>query len=212
MRAALRPSGVRDPGMSGHSTHGNREIPGIPVQRATVVRTDGEGVSPTTVMHVPGKSDTGVVPMKRSNKSAPTADAEIVEGRPVTKGNSIQPTVTGTQYPGQTSSGLGRIRAVARKDKKQQFTSLMHHVTPGMLEDAYLALKRQAAPGVDGVTWGPMGKICGTASTTCTCGSRAGATKRNPRSGHGYPRPTDACVHSVPQLWKTKLSSGRSLR
>jgi group II intron reverse transcriptase/maturase len=37
--------------------------------------------------------------------------------------------------------------------KKERFTALLHHVTPEMLRDAFLALKRHAAPGVDGQTW-----------------------------------------------------------
>jgi hypothetical protein len=32
-------------------------------------------------------------------------------------------------------------------------TALLHHVTAGLLRDSYYALKRHAAPGVDGVTW-----------------------------------------------------------
>ena len=33
----------------------------------------------------------------------------------------------------------------------------MHHITPEVLKEAYLALKRGAAPGVDGVTWREYG-------------------------------------------------------
>ena len=32
-------------------------------------------------------------------------------------------------------------------------TALLHHLTIDLLRDAFLALKRHAAPGVDGVTW-----------------------------------------------------------
>jgi group II intron reverse transcriptase/maturase len=51
------------------------------------------------------------------------------------------------------SPGLARVRQAARQRKKEQFTSLLHHVTVDLLRDAFLALKRHAAPGVDGVTW-----------------------------------------------------------
>jgi len=34
----------------------------------------------------------------------------------------------------------------------------LHHATAGLLRDSYHALKRQAAPGVDGVTWQPYGE------------------------------------------------------
>jgi group II intron reverse transcriptase/maturase len=51
------------------------------------------------------------------------------------------------------SPGLDRVRHAARQRKKEKFTALLHHVTVDLLRDAFLALKRRAAPGVDGVTW-----------------------------------------------------------
>jgi group II intron reverse transcriptase/maturase len=51
------------------------------------------------------------------------------------------------------SPGLDRVRHAARQRKKEKFTALLHHVTIDRLRDAFLALKRRAAPGVDGVTW-----------------------------------------------------------
>jgi group II intron reverse transcriptase/maturase len=51
------------------------------------------------------------------------------------------------------SQGLERVRNAARQRKKEKFTALLHHVTIDLLRDAFLALRRRAAPGVDGVTW-----------------------------------------------------------
>jgi RNA-directed DNA polymerase len=51
------------------------------------------------------------------------------------------------------SQGLDRVRHAAKQRKKERFTALLHHVTVNLLRDAFLALKRYAAPGVDGVTW-----------------------------------------------------------
>ncbi len=51
------------------------------------------------------------------------------------------------------SQGLERVRQAARQRKRQAFTALLHHVTVDALREAFLALKRRAAPGVDGVTW-----------------------------------------------------------
>ncbi|APR78606.1 Retron-type RNA-directed DNA polymerase [Minicystis rosea] len=39
-----------------------------------------------------------------------------------------------------------------------KFTALLHHLTIDRLRDAYLALQRRAAPGVDGVTWAAYGE------------------------------------------------------
>ncbi len=45
------------------------------------------------------------------------------------------------------------MREVARRDKRARFTALLHHVTVARLREGFFALKRDAAPGVDGVTW-----------------------------------------------------------
>jgi len=55
-------------------------------------------------------------------------------------------------------SGLDRIREAARRDKNLRFTSLMHHITIELLREAYKALKRDAAPGIDEVTWQQYGE------------------------------------------------------
>jgi group II intron reverse transcriptase/maturase len=56
------------------------------------------------------------------------------------------------------SSALERVREVARRDRKARFTALLHHVSPGRLRAAYWAIRPQAAPGVDGVTWAGYGQ------------------------------------------------------
>ena len=90
--------------------------------------------------------------MKPANKVERSA-AEQVEQRAGTKGNTSQPRTRRTQGRTSVSPGLERVRHVARQRKKEKFTALLHHVTIDLLRDAFLALKRRAAPGVDGVTW-----------------------------------------------------------
>jgi RNA-directed DNA polymerase len=51
------------------------------------------------------------------------------------------------------SQALDRIRQAARHNKKERFTALLHHINPETLRLAFDALKKEAAPGVDGVTW-----------------------------------------------------------
>jgi group II intron reverse transcriptase/maturase len=51
------------------------------------------------------------------------------------------------------SQGLAGVRRAAKARKGEKFTALLHHVTIGLLRDSFYALKREAAPGVDGVTW-----------------------------------------------------------
>jgi RNA-directed DNA polymerase len=102
------------------------------------------------------KSDTAVVPGKSRNAS--TADA--VEGRAVAKGNSPERNVLRTQSRAGTPSALERVRQAAQRDRRQRFTTLLHHVYDvARLRTAYLALKRGAAAGVDGETWQSYGQM-----------------------------------------------------
>ena len=54
--------------------------------------------------------------------------------------------------------GLDRIRNAAKRDKALRFTNLMHHITVDLLRDGYHALKRDAASGVDDVSWHEYGE------------------------------------------------------
>jgi RNA-directed DNA polymerase len=108
-------------------------------------------MSDKTHMHGDGESHSGVLPTKQPNKSG-KPPAEAVEGRPLTKENMDQPNQHRTRRRGSWSSGLVRVREAAKKDRKLRFTALLHHVAVDSLRDSFYALKRQAAPGVDGVT------------------------------------------------------------
>ncbi len=114
-------------------------------------------MSDKTHMHGDGESYSGVVPTKQPNKSG-KPPAEEVEGRPLTKENMDQPNQHRTLRRASWSSGLVRVREAARKDRKLRFTALLHHVTVDSLRDSFYALKRKAAPGVDGVTWEEYGR------------------------------------------------------
>jgi group II intron reverse transcriptase/maturase len=58
-----------------------------------------------------------------------------------------------TQGRENMSSGLERVRERAKTEKKERFTALLHHVTIDLLRTSFSWLKRDAAPGVDGMTW-----------------------------------------------------------
>ena len=98
------------------------------------------------------KSDLAIVAMKPANNAAQAA-AEWVEPRAGTEGNTGQANTRRTQRRCSVSQGLERVRKIARLRTKEKFTALLHHVSVDLLRDAFLALKRRAAPGVDGVTW-----------------------------------------------------------
>src|SRR5665213_2414933 len=99
-------------------------------------------------MHERGKSDSPVVPAKPPNKALATASvAEVVEERGLAKGNTEGPTRPGHSAGYDVSSGLDRVREVARRDKDARFTALLHHVDLNRLWKAYVAIRPQAAPG-----------------------------------------------------------------
>ena len=110
-------------------------------------------MSQKSSMHVGRESDDRVVPARCPNKDGSPPSAEGTEGRRSAKENSEQTTVTQTQSWGNALSGLHRVREAAKKDKRLQFTALLHHVSVPLLLDSFYALKREAAPGVDGMTW-----------------------------------------------------------
>lgn len=105
-----------------------------------------------------GKSDGLIVPEKPPNKARTDRAAEAVEGRGPAKGNSAQRNALRTQGRAGAPSALDRVREVARRDKKVRFTALLHHVNVERLRKAYFSLKRDAAPGVDGMTWRRYGE------------------------------------------------------
>src|SRR5256885_15407927 len=103
-------------------------------------------------MHDPEKSDAGIVAMKPTNKAGrPVADP--VEPRPGTKGNAEQQSTLRTQGRERVTQGRDRVRLAARQRKKEQYTALLHHINVDTLRTAFYALKRKAAPGVDGMMW-----------------------------------------------------------
>jgi RNA-directed DNA polymerase len=106
-------------------------------------------------MHEGGKSDRRVVPANPPNKAMA---AEVGEERRRAEGNTDSKTRPGHSAGTDASSALGRVREVARRDKDARFTALLHHVSVGRLRRAYWAIRPQAAPGVDGVTWAEYGQ------------------------------------------------------
>ena len=139
-------------------------------------------------MNGPGKSDKPVVPEKPADAGPTRSFWELlglakrVEGSGLAKENG-----EGSPSPGEASSSpagpakqadrtqsrvgegiadpeglhsaLDRVRQAALSDKELKFTNLWHHVYDvERLREAYLALRRNAAPGVDGQTWRAYGR------------------------------------------------------
>jgi RNA-directed DNA polymerase len=117
------------------------------------------------------RSDPAMAGVKPTNKAGQPA-AELAESRLGAEGIVSQQSTGRAQYRETVSQ---RIRQSARQRKKEKFTALLHHVSIDHLEEAFFELKKNAAPGVDGLTCrdyeaAPLGAI----SRTCMLASRIG--------------------------------------
>ena len=98
------------------------------------------------------KSDTAIVAAKPANKGA-SAPAEPVEPRAVPKGNPRSQSTCRAQSRESVSQAADRIRQFVQREHKARLTTLLHHVTVDALRWAFFELKKDAAPGADGMTW-----------------------------------------------------------
>src|SRR5260370_38957395 len=107
------------------------------------------------------KSDRAIVRGKSPNNANGTA-AEEMEGRGLAKGNLSQQNAFRTLRRVDAPSALEQVRQAAKGKKDARFTTLMHHVFQiEALRTAYLRLKKEAAPGVDGDAWRHYGESLG---------------------------------------------------
>ena len=98
------------------------------------------------MMHGRGKSDSAVVAAKPANKAERSA-AEWVERRAGTKGNADQQSTCRAQDRESVSQALGRIRQAAKQRKKEQFTTLFHHISVELLRLSFFEIKKTPRPG-----------------------------------------------------------------
>src|SRR5260221_13285839 len=142
--------------MYGRSLRGNREISRSTTGHWPIWSAPGRPRAEA------GDARAGEVRHRRSSGEADerrgASAAEPVERRAVTEGNAGQDGMRRTPSRDGMSHGLDRVRAAARLDREVRLTALLHHVTIDLLRDAYSWLKRDAAPGVDGVTWRMYGE------------------------------------------------------
>jgi len=156
------PTGSETRRTRGNSSDGNREIPGVPKPPQGGTGRQEKVNDQTPCMNASGKSDGRIVPEKGANERRGKPGLEEPwEGRRSTKGNTAESAARQTQSWEDAKRGLERVREAAERRRREgggRFTALLHHVTPELLKGSYLALKRKAAPGVDGMTWEQYGE------------------------------------------------------
>jgi len=90
--------------------------------------------------------------MKPANKAGSSA-TESVEGRGETKGNGVLQNTVRTQSRAAVSHAQRLVREAVKRNKKEKLTALLHHVSVDVLRGGFLSLKKDAAAGVDSITW-----------------------------------------------------------
>jgi RNA-directed DNA polymerase len=155
-----------------------------------------------------GKSDNSVVPAKPPNKAGRPV-AEVVEGRGLAEGNTDSSTRPGRSAGPGVSSGLDRVREVARKDKEARFTALLHHVDLPRLWAAYAAINPKAASGVDQVTWDAYGQNLRANLEDLLGRVHSGAYRASPSRRVYIRSRTDGSARSASPRWRTRSSNGR---
>src|ERR1700674_5123812 len=111
-----------------------------------------KAINRTADMNVQEQSDCVVLPMNQPNKEGQPS-VEVGKGRTQTEENIVPSHMHPTQSGNRMSQGLNGVRKAAKERKQERFTALLHHMSVDLLRDSFFALKRKAAPGVDGVTW-----------------------------------------------------------
>jgi RNA-directed DNA polymerase len=109
------------------------------------------------MMHGDEKSDPAIVAEKSANKDG-RPSAESMERRARAEGSTIGHGMRRTPGRESMSHGLDRVRQAAKERKQERFTALLHHVDVELLRSAYGWLRKEAAAGVDGVTWRAYGE------------------------------------------------------
>jgi len=116
----------------------------------------GEGDEPQSPVHFSEKSDASIVP-KKSAKTWVTP-VESMEGKVAAKGKSAARNALSAQDEESALTFLQRIGQRAKEKPEEQLTNLLSHIKVPLLKEAYQRLRKEAASGVDGVTWGEYGE------------------------------------------------------
>jgi len=103
-------------------------------------------------MGSPEKSDGNIVLKITANKGA-SASAESEEERAPTKRNFEKTIASRTLSRGFASQGLDKVRDRAETDRLCVFNNLFQFLKVDLLRWSFYRLKRNSAPGLDGVSW-----------------------------------------------------------
>ncbi len=119
-------------------------------------RQPREGDEPQAAERAVEESDEAVVP-KKPVKTRVTP-VESVEERAKAEGKSAARDALPAQDGASALTFLQRIGERAKQKPEEKWTTLLSHIRVPLLKEAYQRLRRNAAAGVDGVTWEEYGE------------------------------------------------------
>lgn len=122
-------------------------VPGESPQEGHTPQAGGESVE---------KSDEVIVP-KKSAKTRVTP-VESMEGRTEAEGKSAARNASSTQREPDALTFLQRIGQRAKQKPKEKWTNLLSHIRVPLLKEAFQRLRKDAATGVDEVSWQDYGE------------------------------------------------------
>lgn len=118
-------------------------------------RRPRKGEEPQSVGSNSEESDVGMVP-KKSAKTRVTP-VESMEGRPTAEGKSALRNAPRAQDRVGALTQVERIGQRAKQQKEERFENLLSAIKAPLLMEAYQCLRKDAASGVDEVTWEEYG-------------------------------------------------------
>ena len=153
------------------------------------------------------KSGSAMAAVKSTNE-AERSGSEPMEPRAGTAGKAIPQSAFRTQGRADASPARERIRQAARRNKKERLTALRRHVTVESLEEAFRAIAKNAAAGIDGVTWRDYEVSLERKLADLHARVLSGAYRATPSRRSTYPNRTADDARWRWRRWRTRSSSG----
>jgi len=151
------PDGVEDLGTPSHAlcTETGRPREGTAAMVSGGHGREGESRNPQQSSE---ESDALVVPTCEKLAKTWVTPVESMEGRSAAKGKPALRNASPAQDGQGALTYLERVGQRAREKKEERFNNLLSHIKVPLLKEAYQRLCKDAAPGVDGVTWSEYGE------------------------------------------------------
>ena len=134
------------------------------------------------MMHEREKSDPAIVAAKSANKTVGSKPgvAERMEPRAGAERNASLQNTARTQGRDAVSLAQARIREAVERNPQEKLTTLLHHINFDTLKQAFFRLKKNAAVGVDEVTWSDYARDLDRNLTDLTTRVHSGAYRALP--------------------------------